>query len=88
MSSSLGPDTRGLSPHAARLHTAAHAPILSGVEVMRKGHVEPFLHFHPALSSSSVRWAGVAVDDIRFQRASYRDTNTFRISFTWSYMVR
>jgi len=31
--------------------------------VMRGGRVEPFLHFHPALSSSSVRWAGVAVED-------------------------
>jgi AraC family transcriptional regulator len=33
------------------------------VEVMRKGRVEPFLHAHPSLSSSSVRWAGVAVED-------------------------
>jgi AraC family transcriptional regulator len=30
---------------------------------MREGRVEPFLHFHPVLSSSSVRWAGVAVED-------------------------
>jgi AraC family transcriptional regulator len=30
---------------------------------MRKGRVEPFLHFRPALSSSSVRWAGMAVED-------------------------
>jgi AraC family transcriptional regulator len=30
---------------------------------MRKGRVEPFLHAHPSLSSSSARWAGVAVED-------------------------
>jgi AraC family transcriptional regulator len=30
---------------------------------MRKGRVEPLLHAHPSLSSSSVRWAGVAVED-------------------------
>jgi AraC family transcriptional regulator len=30
---------------------------------MRRGRVEPFLHSHPSLSSSSVRWAGVAVED-------------------------
>jgi AraC family transcriptional regulator len=33
------------------------------VEVIRNGQVEPFLHAHPSLSSSSVRWAGVAVED-------------------------
>jgi AraC family transcriptional regulator len=38
-------------------------PILSGVEVMREGRIEPFLHAHPTLSSSSVRWAGLAVED-------------------------
>ncbi|HKF06665.1 MAG TPA: hypothetical protein VKB49_30390, partial [Candidatus Sulfotelmatobacter sp.] len=41
----------------------AEPPILSGVEVVRKGRVEPFLHAHPCLSSSSVHWAGVAVED-------------------------
>ena len=46
-----------------RLHVAVNPPILSGVEVMRKGRVEPLLHNHPSLSSSSVRWAGVAVED-------------------------
>jgi len=38
-------------------------PVLSGVEVVREGRVEPFLHTHPTLSSSSVRWAGFAVED-------------------------
>lgn len=41
----------------------ATAPTLSAVEVIRKGRVEPFLHAHPSLSSSLVRWAGVAVED-------------------------
>jgi AraC family transcriptional regulator len=38
-------------------------PILSGVEVIREGRVEPFLQARPAVSSSSVRWAGLAVED-------------------------
>jgi len=46
-----------------QVHGTAEPPILSGVEVMRKGRVEPFLHAHPCLSSSSVHWAGVAVED-------------------------
>jgi AraC family transcriptional regulator len=37
--------------------------ILPGLEVIREGRVEPFLHAHPALSSVPVRWAGVAVED-------------------------
>jgi hypothetical protein len=37
-------------------------PILSGVEVVREGRVEPFLHAHPTVTSSSVRWAGLAVE--------------------------
>jgi AraC family transcriptional regulator len=44
-------------------HAAEFLPILSGVEVRRKGRVEPFLHAHPTLSSSLVRWAGLAVED-------------------------
>ena len=44
-------------------HTPNCLPILSGVEVVREGRVEPFLHAHPTLSSSSVRWAGLAVED-------------------------
>jgi AraC family transcriptional regulator len=38
-------------------------PILPGVEVVREGRVEPFLHAYPTLSSSSVRWEGLAVED-------------------------
>ena len=44
-------------------HTPRFLPVLSGVQVVREGRVEPFLHAHPNLSSSSVRWAGVAVED-------------------------
>jgi AraC family transcriptional regulator len=44
-------------------HAANRLPILSGVKVVREGRVEPFLHSHPTLSSSSVRWAGLAVED-------------------------
>jgi AraC family transcriptional regulator len=44
-------------------HATRRIPILSGVEVAREGRVEPFLHAHPTLSSSSVRWPGLAVED-------------------------
>jgi AraC family transcriptional regulator len=44
-------------------HATRRAPILSGVEVIREGRVEPFLHVHPTLSSSSVRWAGLVLED-------------------------
>ena len=38
------------------------SPILPGVEVMRKGRVEPFLHAHPIRSSTDVRWSGLALE--------------------------
>jgi AraC family transcriptional regulator len=63
MPSSLVPDTGKLSEHATHLRATARGPLLCGVEVMRKGRIEPFLHFHPALSSSSVRWTGIAFED-------------------------
>ena len=62
MSSNVA-DGRQSLLHTARVQAQVAPPILSGVEVMRKGRVEPFLHAHPSLSSSSVRWAGVAVED-------------------------
>jgi AraC family transcriptional regulator len=37
--------------------------IIPGVEVMREGRVEPFLHAHPTLSSAAVCWKGLAVED-------------------------
>ena len=30
---------------------------------MREGRVEPFLHAHPTLSSTNVRWSGFALED-------------------------
>jgi len=44
-------------------HASRALPVLSGVEVIREGRIEPFLHAHPTLSSSSVRWAGLAIED-------------------------
>jgi AraC family transcriptional regulator len=44
-------------------HATNSLPSLSGVEVIRDGRVEPLLHAHPTLSSSSVRWSGLAVED-------------------------
>jgi AraC family transcriptional regulator len=44
-------------------HATRHLPTLSGVEVVRDGRIEPFLRAPPTLSSSSVRWAGLAVED-------------------------
>ena len=38
-------------------------PTLSWIEVIRSGRVERFLHAHPTLLSSLVRWAGVAVQN-------------------------
>src|SRR5262245_9759431 len=61
--SSLVSDVRELPRHTHRPHATAGPRTLCGVEVMRKGRVEPFLHAHPSLSSSSVRWGGVAIED-------------------------
>ena len=58
--SSPVPDVHQLPP---RLYATVVPPILSGVEVMRNGRVEPFLQAHPSLSSSLVRWAGMAVEE-------------------------
>ena len=51
--------SRTAAPH----RPAVGSVVLSGVEVVREGCVEPFLHVRPTLSSSSVRWAGLAVED-------------------------
>jgi AraC family transcriptional regulator len=47
----------------ARLHATVDPPTLGGVEVIRNGRVEPFLDARASLSSSLVRWAGVALED-------------------------
>src|SRR6516165_5840731 len=60
---SLVSDIREPARHTHLPHSITGPPTLCGVEVMRKGRVEPFLNTHPSLSSSSVRWAGLAVED-------------------------
>jgi AraC family transcriptional regulator len=37
--------------------------VLHGVEVVREGRVEPFLHTHPMLSSAAADWAGLALEE-------------------------
>jgi AraC family transcriptional regulator len=48
---------------AAPRQPAGRSVILSGVEVIRKGRVEPFLHARPTLSSARASWSGLAVED-------------------------
>src|SRR5215468_10952091 len=43
--------------------TPTDRPVVPGIEVVRAGHVEPFLHAHPALSSAAIQWGGLAVED-------------------------
>ena len=51
-------------PHDVALRRqAADSLILPGVEVRREGRIEPFLHAHPILSSTGVRWSGLALED-------------------------
>jgi hypothetical protein len=69
-------------------HATRRLPILSGVEVVREGRVEPFLHAHPTLSGSTVHWAGLALRITRFRHVSYRDMSTLRTSSTSFFMVR
>jgi AraC family transcriptional regulator len=37
--------------------------VLSGIEVVREGRVEPFVHTRPAQTSAAVRWSGVALEN-------------------------
>ena len=48
---------------AAEGRQTGHSPKLSGVDVMREGRVEPFLHAQPTLSSATVGWSGLALED-------------------------
>ena len=48
---------------AAEGHQTGHSPKLSGVDVVREGRVEPFLHTQPTLSSATVGWSGLALED-------------------------
>src|SRR4030095_9713975 len=38
-------------------------PVVPGIEVVREGRVEAFLHARPALSSAAIQWGGLAVED-------------------------
>jgi hypothetical protein len=42
-----------------------YRPVLSRVEVIRAGRVEPFLCARPALTSAVAQWRGLAVEDYR-----------------------
>src|SRR5262245_34822873 len=51
-----------------RLDAGARAQwpaVVPGVEVIRKGRIEPFLAARPALTSTAIRWGGLAVEDYR-----------------------
>jgi AraC family transcriptional regulator len=40
-------------------------PVVRGIDVVREGRVEAFLHARPALSSAAIQWGGLAVEDYR-----------------------
>src|SRR5262249_53233841 len=57
-------------PGTARVDAGARAErldraVVQGVEVIREGRIEPFLSARPALSSTAIRWGGLAVEDYR-----------------------
>jgi AraC family transcriptional regulator len=55
-------DARKTTHHGDRERSVGQSLILPGVEVVREGRVEPFLHAHPTLSSANVRWSGIALE--------------------------
>jgi AraC family transcriptional regulator len=60
------PKTHLSADGVPRPHPHGHhfiVPVVPGVQVKREGQVERFLHANPTLSSTDVRWAGVAVED-------------------------
>jgi AraC family transcriptional regulator len=56
-------DARRKTHDDARERLTGRAPVLPGVEVMREGLAEPFLHVQSNLSSATVRWSGLALED-------------------------
>src|ERR1700757_2122207 len=38
-------------------------PVVPGIDVVREGRVEAFLHARPSLSSAAIQWGGLAVED-------------------------
>ena len=57
--------SRRLGASDASRRPGLDPPVLPGVEVIRKGRVEPFLEARPALTSAAIRWGGLAVEDFR-----------------------
>jgi AraC family transcriptional regulator len=51
--------------HDAKRRPDAYRPVLPGVQVVREGRVEPFLHACPTSSSSAVQWRGLVVENYR-----------------------
>src|SRR5882762_2099660 len=46
----------------ARHGSTGYGFVIPGVEVVRHGRVEPFLHARPTLTSTAARWAGLALE--------------------------
>jgi AraC family transcriptional regulator len=49
----------------AKRRPDVYRPVIPGVQVVREGRVEPFLHACPTSSSSAVQWRGLAVENYR-----------------------
>jgi AraC family transcriptional regulator len=56
-------DARYTTRDDARERLIGRPPVLPGVEVMREGRAEPFLDAQPSLSSATVQWSGLALED-------------------------
>src|SRR6266478_2537934 len=46
----------------ARHGSTGYGIVIPGVEVVRHGRVEPFLHARPTLTSTAAQWAGLALE--------------------------
>ena len=57
-------DERDEAADAAR-RPRVYRPVIAGVQVVREGRIEPFLHACPTLTSAAVQWRGLAVEDYR-----------------------
>ena len=51
------------APRRVTQSSSASRIVLSRIEVRRQGRVEPLLHTHPTLSSTSAEWSGVALEE-------------------------
>lgn len=50
------------APHKVARIPAAGRPVLTGVEVLREGRVEPLLHSHATVTSAPAQWWGVVLE--------------------------